>query len=315
MRYLSISIKHGLAVAVVFCLVVAGATAVSITTSSDQITKGDTVSLAIQDLKDHSVFTFRITGIFPVTPGGNFTFEANSFQLPFSLTKSTIHADLQNTDTNVFDVKKGDTEVRKIGRSKGGSYSVDQNYNISGGVYDFMTMSGTASPDTNSVTVNLEMTGTKAGLDDGTISFLVGGIETGTVVVNAMVNGSTVLSKTIVVIAPVTQTGTVITPTTSSGGSMYAAGSGRGIVEAVIPIENTTGVPEIPITSSTADVLETITSNTSMPVLPVKSLINVTYVTLATTSTTPVKVTMVAGTPFLSFAIAGGLLSKRIRKK
>jgi hypothetical protein len=315
MRYLNISLTYSLVAVVICCFYVAGTAAVSVTTTSDQITKGDTVSIAVQDLKNNSVFSFRITGIFPVSSQGNFSFEANNFQIPFSLKPNEIKASIQNTDTNIFDIMKGDTEVRRIGHSKGGSYSVDEDYNISAGTYDFLKMGGTASPDTNSVTVNLEMTGIKSGPDSGTISFQIGGIDTGTVTVNATVNGSTVLSKTITVTAPVYQTVADQTPVTASAGSGYSSGGGGGdgTVGAVIPANYTTIVSQTPMTTTPAGEQETIPANTSVPASPVPS--SVTPLVGSTTApTSPTKVATDAALPLLSTAIAGILLSKRIRK-
>jgi len=315
MRYLNISLTYSLVAVVICCFCVTGTAAVSVTTTSDQLIKGDTVSIAVQDLQNNSIFSLRITGIFPVSSGGNFSFEANNFQIPFSLKPNEIKASIQNTDTNIFDIMKGDTEVRRIGHSKGGSYSVDEDYNISAGTYDFLKMGGTASPDTNSVTVNLEMTGIKSGPDSGTISFQIGGIDTGTVTVNAMVNGSMVLSKTITVSAPVYQTVAAQTPATASAGSGYSSGGGGGdgTVGAVIPANYTTIVSQTPMPTTPAGVQETIPANTSVPASPVPS--SVTPLVGSTTAPIlPTKVATDAALPLLSTAIAGILLSKRIRK-
>jgi hypothetical protein len=79
----------------------------SVTATSDQITKGDTVSIAVHDLENNSVFTIRITGIFPVNARGNFLFKANNFQIPFSLKPSKIQANIQNSDALCICRKEG----------------------------------------------------------------------------------------------------------------------------------------------------------------------------------------------------------------
>jgi len=184
------------------CILVVCSTALSITTPSSQIVKGDNVSMNIMGLPDGATFTFRITGTFPVKPGGEFLFEADNFQMPFSLKASQIHASMHNTDLNTFAVKKGDIEIRKTGHSIGGSYNTSYTYNISSGTYDFMKISGNASPGASSVIAYLEMNGTKKGPENGVISFTLAGMDLGTVELNARVNGSTAFSKIVTVGSP-----------------------------------------------------------------------------------------------------------------
>ncbi len=269
--------NHGLMVAALCCLFVAGASAVSITTSTDHVTTGDTVSVSIQDLMDNSVFTFRITGTFLVSPGGAFLFEADNYQMPFSLQPGNIRVTMQNTDLNIFTIKKGDTELQRTGTSVGGTYSFTMDSDISSGTYDFMKMSGTALPGADTVIVSLEMNGTKSGPENSTISFLVGATEPGTVLVNVSVNGSTELLKTIMVppvvtgIHPATAAQGATILITNLSGSHFVPGSSTTIVTL-----NRTGQSEITSTNLTIITPSRITCNFTIPAGAVTGPWNVT---------------------------------------
>jgi hypothetical protein len=221
---------RGAGIVVLLAFLVAGAAAVSITVPEGQVRRGDEISIVVQDLPDHATMSIRITGIFAVTPGGGFSFEARNFQMPFSLEDGQIQAGIQNTDTNRLLVEKGDTSVTKTGRSTAGSYSTSESYNISAGIYELMSLGGTAMPGASSVTGYLELTGRKIGPENGTISFVIEGFNLGTVEVTVTVDGTQVLSKTISVTAPpqATTVATTASGSDSSGGSSSYGGVSSG---------------------------------------------------------------------------------------
>lgn len=267
-----------LILAAVCCLCVACGTAAAMT-APDQIQRGDTVSITLQSLPDNATFALRITGTFAVTPGGDFNFEAENFQMPFSLVDSQISATIQNSATNVLAVKKGDVTVQKSGSSTNGQYSTAQSVTISNGTYDYMRLSGTAAPDATTVTTNLELTGKKSGPDTGVISFVVQGIDAGTVDVTASVDGSTVLTKTVTV-----GTGVTVVPTTSIPATTYSqpstGGGGGGGSSAATATASTTATMTVnesangTTTGTTAPVFttETITpEQTPSPTTPVST--------------------------------------------
>lgn len=287
------------------CLLVVCAGAVSVTTDLDQIARGDTVSIDVQDLPDNATFTLLITGTFPVTPGGEFSFEAEDFRMPFSLTASRIRASLQNADLAAFAVKRGDVEVRKTGHSSGGTYAISESYNVSKGTYDFLKLSGTALPDTRSVTAYLELTGTKTGPDDGTISYIMQGFEYGTVEVTAVVDGQTVLNQQVTVLAPVSPTGTG----GSGGYTGYGGGGGGGGGSVSTPEPTsmeTTGTP-------TATETATVNMTTGTP-LPATATPTAEETPLPTTPlSTPTKTAM-SLLPLVGMVVASVFLAGRTRK-
>jgi hypothetical protein len=303
-------------------LLIASAGAATVSSPSSHIEKGDLVSIVIQDLNNNATFTLLITGTFAVTSGGNFSFEANNFQMPFSLQNSQVRASLQNTDKNVFNVKKGDTEVKRSGRSTDGSFTTVATYTISSGTYDFLRMSGTALPDEKIVIATLEMTGTKKGPNDGTISFNVDGIDSGSVEVTAKVDGSTVLSNLVIVgTAPVTETTTAVTPTptpnyhlggSSGGGGGSISGGSSSSTAATV---NTTATSTVSPTITSPEVTDTITAATPVPevsVSPTPEEIPV-ATTTATPTKTPTKAAMTV-VPFLGPMVIAAFLLSRTKK-
>ena len=106
------------------------------------------VTIGIRGLEDGSYFSLRITGDFAVRPGSEFSFEIKNFSMPFSLVNSNISATLIDTQSNTFNVKKGDTGLRKIGTSRNGLFSINQTMNITKGTYDHLSFSGIAAGGT-----------------------------------------------------------------------------------------------------------------------------------------------------------------------
>lgn len=299
--------------ACIACLCAGCVSALAVTTQAEQVRPGEQVTVELRDIPDDAVFSLRIMGTFPVTPGGEFSFEAQDFQMPFSLQESQIRATLMNTDTNIFAVKRGDVEVRKTGRSQGGSYSVAETYNLSAGTYTFLKMGGTALPDAATVTANLELTGKKTGPDDGTIAFTIQGIPSGTVDVTASVDGSPVLQRTVTVL-PAAAT----YPTPTSGGSGTSGGGGGGgggggavaataTTTTIVPATNVTTV--IPAANTTA--AQNGTPTTTAPVTSIPASEQTTIP--ATPAGTPTKSAM-SVLPLVGLAIAAVFLANRTRK-
>ncbi len=297
------SIIGSLILAAICCLCVAGGAAVAVT-APDQIQRGDTVSITLQSLPDNATFALRITGTFAVTPGGEFNFEADDFQMPFSLVDSQISATIQNSATNVLAVKKGDVTVQKSGSSTNGQYSTAQSVTISNGTYDYMRLSGTASPDATTVITNLELTGKKSGPDTGVISFVVQGIDAGTVDVTASVDGSTVLTKTVTV-----GTGVTVVPTTSIPATTYSQPSTGGGGGGGSSAATTTTVPTATVNES-ANVTAT---GTPGPVFTTETITPEQTPSPTTPVSTPTQ-TALGVLPLLGLVIASLLMYNRSQR-
>jgi len=221
--------------------------ALTVSVAPAEIQRGDTVEITHTDLPDGSLFTILIGGVFEVTPGAEFSFETNQFVMPFTLNDGVISASMQNTQYNVFSVKRNDTEARKVGNSVNGYFTTSTSGTIPSGEYDYIRLGGTALPDALTVSAAMNLTGVKTGPEDSTISFVADGITDGTVKVDIIVNGVKALTRTIIIGSPSTLTPT---PTvTYSGGGGGGSYSGSVVVPAVT--STVTAVPSSAIPEDT----------------------------------------------------------------
>jgi len=221
-----------LPVLVLLLALVPGATALGVTVTPDRIGEGDQVSIAITGLSDNSTFSLQIEGTFAVTPGGEFSFETRDLVMPFALREGALSATLRNTETNVLTVQKGDTEVRRLGSSKDGVFSTSETGSIPAGTYELISFEGTAAPGASSIVASLTLQGKKSGPTDADITFVVAGISDGSVTVTVTVDGTNVLSRTIVLEKPVTTTTTTVPHSGGGGGGGGGGGSGLSIIAA-----------------------------------------------------------------------------------
>jgi hypothetical protein len=189
-------------------LLAQGASAVSISLAPDRIQQGDQVTITINGLPDGSVFSILVDGVFAVTPAGSFFFELKNFVLPFTLNEGRFSATLSNTDTNVITVVAGDTEIRKVGRSRNGTFSTSDAGTIPPGTCTLISFGGTAAPDATSVVTRLALAGRKAGPVDSHITFSVDGVTAGAVTITILVNENVEMSRTL----PIGDT-IILTPT------------------------------------------------------------------------------------------------------
>lgn len=174
--------------------------AVTITESPDTVTKGGTVTLDISGLPDGASFSLLIGGKFGVTPGERFTFETRNFNMPFSLSQGTVSATTQGTKSTSFSVAKGDALVQVSNAADANGYfTISKDYEITSGVYDYLSLSGRARSDTSIITSSMNLLGTKKGPQDSRITFTIDGIDNGEVYLTALVNGDQVMYKKIIV--------------------------------------------------------------------------------------------------------------------
>ncbi len=195
-------------------LLIPAVSAISISVAPDQIAEGDQVTISITDLPDTSLFTLQIQGTFAATPGGTFSFDMENLVLPFSLNDGSFSATLWNTSTNQLIVRKGGTEVKKVGLSQGGVYSTTDSGSIPSGTFDLISLGGNATQDATSITTSMTLQGSKSGPEDSAITFVINGVTGGSVTITILVDGETALSQTLQVGDPVTPTQTITTETT-----------------------------------------------------------------------------------------------------
>jgi len=259
----------------IICLIlflVQGISALSVTVAPDRIEKGDQVTISIGDLPDNSTFSLQIEGTFAATPGGSFSFETRNLVLPFALHDGSLSATLRNTATNQLIVRRGDTEVKKVGVSKDGVFSTTDSGSIPAGTYDSISLGGTAAQGATTIIASMTLQGKKSGPDDSEITFLVDGVTDGRVVITITVDGGTALTRTLIIGNPVTAT-----PTHSSGSGGGGGGGGggsSGYISATSATPTlTTMATTIPATSPTSVVTTEITS----VALPVETTADTTH--------------------------------------
>lgn len=251
---------------ILVAIVVQGVHALSVTVAPDHIERGDQVTVSIVELPDNRTFSMHIEGTFAATPGGTFLFETRNLVLPFALDDGSLSATLQNTDTNVLIVKKGDTEVKKVGLSQNGVFSTTDSGSIPAGTYDTISLGGTAGTDATRIIASMTIQGRKSGPADSEITFIVDGVADGEVTITVSVDGGTALSRTIQVGSPLTATPTQTYH--SSGG-----GSGGTQVYATTAPATVTTTPTSPQTSpatSAPTAPETATPTAAVTVVEVK---------------------------------------------
>lgn len=251
-----------------YCLILAilllieGVSALAVTVTPDQIEKGDQVTISIDDLPNNSTFSLQIEGTFSAIPGGAFSFETRNLVLPFSLNGGSLSATLRNTATNQLVVRRGDTEVKKVGLSKDGVFTTTDSGSIPAGTYDSISLGGTAAQDATTIIASLTLQGKKAGPVDSEITFLVDGVTDGRVVITITVDGGAAITRTILVGKPVT-----VTPThTSSGGGGGGGGGGGSYTSYTTATTALTTVPTtVPTSPPTTILTPEMTSGTLTP--------------------------------------------------
>ena len=225
--------------ALVFCLMIFFGTvsAVTITESPDQIKQGDTVHLTIQDLHDGDTFSVLIEGRFQVTPGKDFVFATDNFNMPISLQNGELTAYTENAQETTLLVKKGGTTASVGQDNPTGIFTHSESRDIASGTYDTLRLTGTVLPGKDSLVTRLQMSGSKSGPDNSEITFNVMGINTGSLYITVLVNGAQQLFKEITISSPGVTAGmptlqtavptATVTPTPSPLGNTFTSADGE----------------------------------------------------------------------------------------
>ncbi len=220
-----------LALAALLAALAAPAGAVGVEVQPDRVLDRDTVTIGLSDLPNGTVFSLKLDGAVAPRPDGTFGFATTGLVMPFSLEQGQVQATLQGTDLNELVVRKGDTEARMSGASQDGRYETEQKITIAAGTYDEIGLSGTAAPGATTVRTTLSLTGVKRGPADGTISFTVRGVTSGTMTISVYANTEKVFDRELAL-------GPAPTPTPTqqagfgAGAFVFAAGLGSAIAVA-----------------------------------------------------------------------------------
>jgi hypothetical protein len=176
-------------------LLAAGAAGVGVEVRPDRVLDNDTVTIALSDLPNGTVFSLRLEGAVAPRPDGSFGFSTTDLVMPFSLEQGQVQAALENTATNELVVQRGETRARMSGPSQNGRYATERSIGIPAGTYDELGLGGTAAPGAATVRATLALTGIKRGPADATVSFRVRGVTSGTMTVLVYANAEKVYGK------------------------------------------------------------------------------------------------------------------------
>ncbi|MFA5332420.1 MAG: hypothetical protein WC342_08585 [Methanoregula sp.] len=176
------------------------APAIEITESPDHLENGDAVTLDIAGLTDNTTFGIQILGSFTVQPGSAFTFETRNFVMPITLKNGEISASVDNAKTAFFAVQKGEVHA-SVGKDSipDGHFVYSDSQTIPVGTYDSLALTGTVVDNTHPVNTRFFLQGKKSGPDNSRISFILSGIDAGSVRITAYENSEEVFSKDIVI--------------------------------------------------------------------------------------------------------------------
>lgn len=208
---------------VITCLLILAfastASAASVTISPEQIEEGDTITIAISDLPDGSVFALHMESAIELNDGDTFTYQANQVTVPFSMNNPSVTLLASPVTEAGIEASDGDTIKRMTQRTSTGSVSIIQTLGtIPAGTIEVLKAFGTPTDGTESVDITLELSGTKEGPDSGSITFGLEGIRDGSATIIVLIDGAEAMNKQITIGTPtITPTPTVTQSPSSSG--------------------------------------------------------------------------------------------------
>ncbi|MCX6691013.1 MAG: hypothetical protein NTW33_02900 [Methanoregula sp.] len=216
------SVRFALIAALLFLVVmIAAASAVSITESPNIVNRGEQITITISDLNDGAVFSLFIDGKFRVVPGSWSSFQTKNFNMPFTLNEGMVSANTHGTTYTEFSVRPSGGSYYGTGNdadANGDFIIPPQPYTVNSGLYSYLKLEGTIQPDTTLLTTQMSLLGKKQGPSSSQITFVVEGMDNGEVWLTALVDNSQVMAPTKVVIGSgiPTPVPTTAVPTTTA---------------------------------------------------------------------------------------------------
>ncbi|MGD0534041.1 MAG: hypothetical protein ABR999_01180 [Methanoregula sp.] len=277
------------AIFLLYIAVILPVSAVSISVSPTTISRGGVVTIMMTGLNDGSPFSLLLEGQVAVTPGAQFSFQTNNFNMPISLENGQIAVTTQGTKFTTFSVAKDNGATVNVGNraNANGFFTLSQPYSMGNGLYDYIQLGGQAGAASSSISTSMNLIGTKKGPANSQITFAVDGFDNGVVHVTAMVNNQMVLSAQTITVgngmttttpAPTTTTTTVLTtptPTTteqptdtttlaevSPSSTTTGQPTDTTTLAEVSPSSTTTGQPSETTTANPASVTPVVTPQT-----------------------------------------------------
>lgn len=227
---------------ILLLLLIPAAMAASVTITPTTIDSGDTVTVNVKGLSENATFSLGISAEFDVTEGDVFSFSARDLTLPFALDRGEVSAYTKGTAWTELaaNLPDGGSVSLHYTANADGECRISQPRNLPSGTLDAVTLSGEAVA--GKIITQVEISGTKRGPDDGTISFAIEGLESGTATVAVYIDGQEALSQKIAI---GTEPAPVETETPSTGGN---GGSSSGSSSS-----SPSTTPPAPTTTTSAD--------------------------------------------------------------
>jgi len=228
---------------ILLLLLIPAAMAASVTITPTTIDSGDTVTVNVKGLSENATFSLGISAEFDVTEGDVFSFSARDLTLPFALDRGEVSAYTKGTAWTKLaaNLPDGGSVSLHYTANADGECRISQPRNLPSGTLGAVTLSGEAVA--GKIITQVEISGTKRGPDDGTISFAIEGLESGTATVAVYIDGQEALSQKIAI---GTEPAPVETETPSTGGNGGSSGNGGGTPSGP-------STPPAPTTTTSAD--------------------------------------------------------------
>ena len=227
---------------ILLLLLIPAAMAASVTITPTTIDSGDTVTVNVKGLSENATFSLGISAEFDVTEGDVFSFSARDLTLPFALDRGEVSAYTKGTAWTELaaNLPDGGSVSLHYTANADGECRISQPRNLPSGTLDAVTLSGEAVA--GKIITQVEISGTKRGPDDGTISFAIEGLESGTATVAVYIDGQEALSQKIAI---GTEPAPVETETPSTGGNGGSSSGGSS--------SSPSTTPPAPTTTTSAD--------------------------------------------------------------
>ncbi|MCP1716289.1 hypothetical protein J2T58_002165 [Methanocalculus alkaliphilus] len=191
-----------------------------ITITPQTIQEGDTITIEISDLADGSNFVLLMESDISVQGGSDFTYQTNDVTVPFGLDNAVIKLTAAGVESAGIEASGGSTTFFQKKITPTGTVTIQETRNsLSPGSINILKAFGTPKDGATSVTLELEISGTKSGADSGLISFSLSGIDDGSTWITIKINGTQALSQQITILSTPTQAPVSESPSTGTGSS------------------------------------------------------------------------------------------------
>lgn len=185
-----------------FSLLVAGASAVSVSISPTQMEEGDTVTIRISNLADGRVFSLRMESAIELHGSSEFTYQANAVTIPFGLNTPRVSLVASPVTRAGIEASEGET-TKGMAKLGSGTITISETLSsIPSSTIKYIKATGIPEAGSDAVDIMLELSGTKTGPDSGEITFGIEGISDGSARIIVLVDGTEVRNQLVTIGSP-----------------------------------------------------------------------------------------------------------------